>query len=210
MQKNKFLLLALCLLFALNMNANPQDWSGYRTGELYAGYIIKNDGTRVEGYIEAQPRGANPGNLQLNSNQSRVIFYTDREDKKSKIIYKPADLTEYKIADKTYRSMHYSGGLSSKPLRFLLLVKDGRIAQYMWYENDNGEWEETVIFQKGQEAPVSIKSFALGFSKKMSELVSDNKELAEKVKNKEKGYGLLSLYDIIEKYNNSYTSENEN
>jgi len=208
MRKNRFLLSALCLLFAFNGYANPQDWSDYRPGELYAGYIIKTDGTKIEGYIEAQRRGASPGNLSFNSNQSRVIFYTHPEDENSKVIYSPTDLKEYKIADKVYRSMNYSGGLSSRPVRFLLLVKDGRIAQYMWYEHDNDEWEETVVFRKGEETPISMKSFAIGFPKKMSELVADYQELADKVRNKERGYRILSVYSIIEEYNSWYTSQN--
>ncbi len=44
--------------------------------------------------------------------------------------------------------------------------------------------------------------FALRWRKAMSELVSENAELATKVSNKDKGYGLFNHYDIITEYNN--------
>jgi hypothetical protein len=210
MKKSKFILAIACLLTAMSISS--QDWSGYRIGELYPGYIIKTDGTKIEGYLEGQPRGGTPANIALNSNQTRVVFYSDPKNKKSKIVYKPTDLKEYKIAEKLYRSINYSGGLSSKPFRFLLLVQDGGIAQYMWYENEGSllhpDWKEKVIFQKGKEKPIELSSLAIGFSKKVSDLVADHKELADKVSDKEKGYGMLSIYGIIKEYNTWYEAKN--
>ncbi|NLJ82354.1 MAG: hypothetical protein GX330_04430 [Bacteroidales bacterium] len=210
MKKIKFLLAIVCLLATTTVFS--QDWSGYRVGELYPGYIIKTDGTKIEGYIEGQSRGETPANLALKSNQTQVIFYSDPKNKKSKVIYKPTDLTEYKIAEKVYRSINYSGGLTAKPFRFILLAQDGRIAKYMYYENEGSitypDWKEKEVFQKGNEKPIEISSFAIGFSKKMSALVADNKELADKVANKEKGYGMLSIYEIIQEYNTWYAAQN--
>jgi len=210
MTKNKFFLAAACLL--ITMSVSSQDWSGYRVGELYPGYIIKTDGTKIEGYLEAQPRGEGSESLIQNGNQTRVVFYSDPQNKKAKVTYKPTDLKEYKMAEKIYRSINYSGGLTSKPLRFVLLVQDGRIAQYMWYDNEGSysypNWKEKVIFQKGDEKPFEMSSFILGFTKKMSALVADYKELADKVTKKEKGYGMLATYDIIKEYNDWYASKN--
>ncbi len=211
MRKNKFLLaVAACLL--MTVGAYSQDWSGYRVGELYPGYIIKTDGTKVEGYIEAQPRGETTGVYMNDGNQVKVIFYADPKNKKTKVTYKPDDLKEYKIAEKLYRSINYSGGLTSKPLRFVLLVEEGRIARYMWYNNNGSyvypQFEEKEILVKVGEKPIEASMLALGFTKKMSNLVADYKELADKITNKEKGYGFTSYDKIVKEYNSWYETQN--
>jgi hypothetical protein len=40
----------------LAMHLSSQDWAGYHVGELYPGYVITTDGTKIDGYIE---RGKN-------------------------------------------------------------------------------------------------------------------------------------------------------
>jgi len=202
----------LCLFLA--MGAYAQDWSTsvYSQGTMYPGYIIKTDGTKIEGYIKAKPR-AELESLG-GSNQKSVDFYTDPKGKKTKTVYKPEDLKEYKIADKVYRSIHYSGGLTSKPLRFVLLASDGHIARYTWYDQEGydvhlvPQYKEKVIYQKGDEKPVELSDLAIGFTKKVSAMVSDDAELAAKITNKEKGYGMLALEKIIAEYNAWYEKNN--
>lgn len=196
------------LLVGLSCQMFSQNWAVdvYRIGTLYPGYIVKSTGEKVEGYIEAQSRGEKQE--LSNSNQTRVIFYTDKENKKSKVIYKPDDVKEYMIADKYYKSMNYSGGLTSKPLRFVLRAKEGCISTYIWYNckqynalRDECEWVETHLFQKGDDKPVDQSAIALGFAKKMSEYVSDYSDLSQKIQNKEKGYGVGKIYDVVDEYN---------
>jgi len=199
----KKIFIAAIFLF-IGMNIYAQDWAGYRVGEIYPGYIIKTDGTMVEGYIEAQVLATASDSPFGNSNQSRVVFFSDYKNKKTKVIYKPEDLIEYQIADKIYRTINYSDGLSSKALRFLLLVKDGAIAQYSWYDrvgtHPQMKYDNKDVFQK-KGGKTFDGSILLGFSKKMSEIISDYPELTAKITNKEKGYGSLNLYEIIEEYN---------
>ena len=112
-----------------------------------------------------------------------------------------------------YRSINYSGGLSSKPKRFLLLQQDGRITQYVWYENEGNDthpnFQEKKVLQKENGKPFEPLDYGLGFSKKMSALVSDYPELAEKIAQKKKGYGILNIYEIISEYNKWYSQKNE-
>ena len=201
LMKNIFFVSAFLLL---SMSIHAQDWAGYRVGVIYPGYIIKTDGTKIEGYLEAQDKATSADSPFGNSNQSRVVFFTDPKDKKSKVIYKPEDLTEYQIADKTYRSINYSGGLISKPLRFVLLVKDGEIAQYCWYEKEgnypNINVTEKEVFQK-KGGKTFDGTVLIGFAKKMSEIVSDYPELSQKIANHENGYSAANIYNIIEEYN---------
>ncbi|MBZ0207643.1 MAG: hypothetical protein K8H89_15085 [Flavobacteriales bacterium] len=209
-------LLATGLLAAVS-SLQAQDWSSdvYRSGELYPGYVIDASGTKIEGYIKYQNRY---------TMQNEVQFYTDKDDKKSKEKYKTSDLTEYKVADKLYHCIHYSGGLMSKPVRANLVVTEGCITEYVWYNRaDNyaimqkgaSETEEEfmarmypsvmVFKKKGDDEVRSLDQFAMKFASKMSEYVSDNAELSKKVADKEKGYGMLNIQPIIAEYNAACT-----
>lgn len=200
-------------LVLLLSTAYAQDWSSdvYKGGELYPGYIIDADGKKTEGYIKYQNRY---------TMQNEVLFYTDKDDKKSKQDLKTKDLKEYKVADKLYHCINYSGGLSGSAIRANLVVEEGCITQYVWYnraenwailQKGASETEEefmarmypsVMVFMKpGDEKPRSLDYFGLSFAKKMAEYVGDNKELAKKVEDKEKGYGMLNILPIITEYN---------
>lgn len=205
-------ILSLFLLMLITTMANAQDWSPsvYQLGNLYEGYIIKNNGERVDGYIEAQRRGCIDS--YLSSNQTCVIFYSDPNNKRMSVVYTPDAIKGYMIAEKYYKSMHYSGGLLSKPLQFVLQVSDGYIAKYVWYtpsEDRNPyemKFEEQILYQKGDEMPIEISTLYLNFAQKVSTLVSEDVELSQKVLNKEKGYRLLNIENIITEYNEWYTT----
>jgi len=187
-----------------------QAWSGntYNYYEIYPGYIVTESGDTTRGYVEHGNR---------TSNQKGCTFYTDAS-KKEKKKYKPADIKGYGVADKHYRTIAFSGGLMSKPVSFVLLTKDGRICQYAYYSKKEGVSEmmgknetqaqyderihtDEIVWQKLDEKPIQQQDFALGFAKRMSKLVDDYPELAAKVEAKEKGYGLMKIYDIVDEYN---------
>lgn len=67
---------------------------------------------------------------------------------------------------------------------------------------------EYIQFPNGEV--VMAPTLAIGFRKKMSEYVKDYPELATKIANKEKGYGVLNVYDIINEYNSWYLAKNPN
>lgn len=207
----------ICFLFFFQLS-NAQDWSGdtYKYYQLYPGYIINNSGDTIKGYVEHGDR---------TRNQTKCIFYTDISNSKTKKIYKPDDLKGYCVADKIYRSIHYSGGLFGKPLNFVLVAKQGRIARLYYYTKDEGYViqvrkqgetdaqydarisKEEIVWQKENEDPVANTSLFLGFAKKVGKLIADYPELAKKVENKEKGYTVLKILDIIDEYNNWWKSQ---
>jgi len=205
--KKNFTLLTICLFSLLSSNA--QNWDNYRVGRKYEGYVITNDGAKIEGYVLAQIRASALHSGLWNDNQTRVEFYIDPNDKNTRTVYSPEDIKEYMINGMIYRTVNYSGGLLSKPLRFLLLQQDGHIARYIWYENEGTDtypnFKEKTVFQKGNERSFELTDYAINFSKKMSALVSDYPELARKVAQKEKGYRMLNIYEIIDKYNEWYS-----
>jgi hypothetical protein len=208
--KLKAILFSAFMLSSLIMLAQPV-WSSdlYQYGELYPGYIIDAAGKKTEGFIKYTDRV---------SLQTDILFYPDKNDKKTKIKYSAEDLTEYMMADKVYHVIHYSGGLFTKPLNGNLLVADGCIKQYMHYKKETDpvtkspteaqtEYEarlypSTVIFKKdGNDEVKSSADMGIGFAKDMPAWIEDQPELAEKVANKEKGYGFLQMHAVIDEYN---------
>ncbi len=201
MKKIKVITSIFLLLSTLAV-AQDWNWSNYKYRKPYTGYVIKASGERIDGYIILNGQ---------TENQESCVFLNDSADDRNKIVYKPADLKEYKVADKTYRSINYSGGLSAKPLKFVLLTKPGYISQYVWYDNNDEtrKIEEKQIYQKGNEKPFENANFALKFAKFFSALTADYPELSAKIANKEKGYGMLKLLEIIDEYNAWYAENHK-
>ena len=199
------------VILVLSITSFAQDWKSttIKYYEIYPGYVVTLSGDTTRGYVEHGNRS---------SNQKGVQFYSDAS-KKDKKKYKPSELKAYGVADKHYRSVAFSGGLMSKPLSFVLVAKPGRITQFIYYskKDDNfismmgknetqAEYDarihtDEIVWQKLDEKPVQQQDFVLGFAKKVSKLVSDHPELAAKVENKDKGYGLMNIYDIMDEYN---------
>ncbi|WP_295794754.1 hypothetical protein [Mucilaginibacter sp.] len=177
------------LIALISIQANAQTGKFNLDRHLYPGSITKTDGQVIKGYIFNQGKEAN---------QRECLFYTDADDLRTKIVFKPADLVGYSIENFQYKSMNYSGniGFGKNGRNFLLVLKPGAIGEYIYYLG-----EEQVVLQKGDEEPVSNASLFLGFRKSMLKLVGDDTELAGKIDRKEKGYGLTSLDAIVDEYN---------
>jgi hypothetical protein len=194
---------AIAAFALLAMTAGAQDWSGnvYRIGEKYPGYYVKPTGDTVQGYLKMG------GQIE---NQSNINFYVNETDKKPTEKLGPEDITAYKVGDKMYRSIHYSGGLLAKPLRFNLIIKDGAITQFKWYDQSTTYpfpiTEKEVYVNShnkdgGEVRVLGHDETVMGFAKKFSEFISDDADLSDKVKNKEKKYSAFQMYDIIDEYN---------
>lgn len=206
------LIAALALLLFAQVSFAQEEWYGgvYKGGQIYPGYIVKITGDTVKGFIEYQ------GRIDM---QNKCVFYSDPANKKTKLVYKGEDLKAYYVADKFYKSMNYSGGLMSGPVRFLWQRKAGRIAQYKWFdtaENANlmvkqaGETQSAfemrqytskIIIQKLDEKPIEHSSLGMSFAKKMGEMTADYPEMSTKIVNKENGYGMLKMFELIDQYN---------
>lgn len=201
-QMKKIVLTAAFLFCLVSVQAQP-DWSGriYMVGRIYPGFYVTNANDTVFGYFE---HGTQAGN------QKKCSFYTNEMDKKPAKEFRPEDIKSYKVADKLYRSINFSGGLTAKPLRFNLVTKDGGITEYVFYSEDGAATAEPV-FHKAHDPennkPVQISYFGLGYAKKLSAYLADYPELANKVSGKEKGYGVLNLLAIIDEYNVWYAAK---
>jgi len=208
----KFLknLILLFILTASLKSVKAQDWEGvnYKYNEIYPGYIVSLKGDTTQGYIVHGGRTAN---------QKTCIFYKDAS-KKEKQKLSPSDIKVYSVGDKVYNSIPFSGGLFGKPLSFVLVVKPGRIYEYAYYtkkdmvsdfmlpketyaDYDKRVHSDEIVWQKLEEKPMQHTDFVLGFAKRMGKLVGDYPEMAQKVENKQKGYTLFNVFDVISEYN---------
>ncbi|CAN5431067.1 hypothetical protein BH11BAC2_BH11BAC2_23120 [soil metagenome] len=192
-QHRFFLLLILTAFVQLGL-AQDWNWQNYRYRKPYPGYVINAAGEKKDGYLILN------GQLE---NQKECVFMTDTNDSKTNITYKPADLKEYKVADKTYRVIHYSGGLTSTPVRFVLLTKAGRLSQFEWYDMNDATRviDAKQVYQKMDEKPFENSAFVFKFAKFWAEQTTDYPELSAKIANKEKGYTLLNMLAFIDEYN---------
>jgi hypothetical protein len=220
----KTLITLITLSLTITYTSAQVDWRPdvYDVGEKYSGYIIKLDGDTIQGYIKALRRTAVDG--VGHSNQNRVYFYENSDDRKPQEKYKPDELKGYLVDDKLYESINYSGGLFKKP-NFNIVVKDGAIRQYEWYstkegfstinknsgeswaEYDERRYDTKIIIAKDPTEPIEHSSLGMGFAKKMPEMIYDYEELATKVENKEDGYKWTNFFEVIEEYN-AWAAEN--
>jgi hypothetical protein len=204
------------LMSGLGFSQIDDNWED--VSEKLPGYVITNKGEKIEGYLKRF--------LKIKS-QRKVKFFKTLDDKP--VVYEPNDLKAYKIENDYYETHPYEG-LSGKTKVFLLRTVDGKISLFDYYirvEDDKGA--EMTLSKKGnteisldfdgseiQTEILAVKDgndylkFAsskviFSFKGVMSKYVSDYPELAKKIKDKEKGYTILSILKIVNEYNEHFT-----
>ena len=209
----KHLVLVIAVLISsLGFSQIDDNWED--VSEKLPGYVITNNGEKIEGYLKRF--------LKIKS-QRKVKFFKTLDDKP--VVYEPEDLKAYKIENDYYETHPYEG-LSGKTKVFLLRTVDGKISLFDYYirvEDDRGA--EMTLSKKGnteisldfdgtkiQTEILAVKDgddylkFAsskviFSFKNVMSKYVADYPELAKKIKDKEEGYRILSILNIVNEYN---------
>ena len=178
------ILLVVFVLAAMSARAQEE----YKLFDYYEGYVIHKDGNKERGYIQY---------LDESDRYEKVVFKKELNGKKEKL--KPKDIAGYKVADKIYHTVEFKS-IPFKNTKFLVLEKDGCLKQYYYRSLSEGAWSTTVILKNDEQA-VNTQTFILGFADKMADMVKNNEELAQKIRNKEKGYSLIHLEAIVDEYN---------
>ena len=189
----------------------------YVIGNIYPGYTVSKTGDTTHCYIKMTNKYAN---------QTRCLVYSNQTDKKEQKSYKPSELKSYKVGDRLYEAIPY-GDIMPKTLNFALVEKDGHLRQYIWYASTGDENKDSwsgfgktvvlspseeqnlqgeIVLCKPGEKPIGATKLVMSFSKTMSEYVKDYPELSAKIMNKEKGYDMLHVLDIVEEYNKWYAA----
>ncbi|MBT8327822.1 MAG: hypothetical protein KJP21_08860, partial [Bacteroidia bacterium] len=159
----------IALLLSFNTAiADEWDSEDYTVGKLYKGYVISKSGDTTHGYIKALRYY---GSSNETTNQTACYYYENEEDTEPYMTYKPAALKGYKIGDKLYHSIPYSGGLISKVNNFCLVRNIGAISQfsYFWYDdgssgspNSSPGIKESHLLRKGNDKVINEQSLAFG------------------------------------------------
>ena len=203
---------------AFSQNVSVMDWNPelYKVGQIYPGHVITLQGDTLKGFIKGDVRCA-VGGLGT-SHQNQAVFYINETDKKPTAKYKPADIKGYKVADRVYESINYSGGLFKKP-NFNIVLVSGAISIYEWYatnENyssitrmknesledfDARRYVNKLIIAKVPTDPIDYSIVSMSFAKRMTPLFADNEEIARKVSEGEEGYTFTKIFQIIKEYN---------
>lgn len=169
--------------------------SGQNSGFL-SGYIITNSSDTVRGYVK-----------YINQVPYRVlpdIKFKETESSKDKK-YTPNDLLGYKAGDKIFHSLVLPNGNSEK--QFMELVKDGYIKIYEASVTSFGAPSPTVpgsgtnsyeyLLKTGDDKLFEVNGGK--FKERLSEYLSDNKEIADKIISGT--YKRKNLKIIVEEYN---------
>jgi len=201
MKKNSFFI--LLGLFLLSSSIMSQSY--YTPGKLgrwVNGYIIKSTNDTVKGKIAYQ---------HYATNQSNISFSIDGTDEKT-IICRPNDLLGFWMEETFWMStINTKLQAENNEKLFVLMVRQGPISLYEYYKEDDEAsdgWKTISLIKKMDENYSIAGNLLLGFKKKMSEYVSEYKDLAEKIANKEKGYRVLHINKIIDEYNAWYMKSN--
>lgn len=134
-----------------------------------------------------------------------------------------ANIITYQIENKTkwFSTMLTTLKAPADPKRigggteaFLLCQEVGPITLFDYNFVDNNASPVKNEMKSYMQLPngevIDLAGLLLGFAKKMSGYVSDDPELAAKITNKEKGYGVLNINNVVREYNTWYMSKNPN
>lgn len=183
----------------------------FKRNVQYEGYVVDLDGDTIRGFIQFADR------IEI---QEEVKFFLEKSNKKTDTTYRPADLLWYHFLDKTYQCINYSGGTSTKLIKGSLLLEEGCISKLVWFRDAPNraslrrELNETLTeygdrlypsnefyYHNTQRRHVTLDYFLLDFIGRMSTFIREDRELFEKVKFRDKGYGPNDIPEIFQEYN---------
>ena len=189
---------------------------------IYPGYVITLDNDTVQGFIMLS---------NLVENQKKVLFYNSPEDEEPSVKYKPKLIKAYLVGPRYYVTFKFQPEGEAYTYYFFLRVLNGPVKLFKWYrvpENQSrlrvqvgkdksakfgfifseDELESQGIAIKLDSKPVNLASrkFQTNFKKHMSALVEENTELVRKISDKEDGYTLEHIENIIVEYNFWYST----
>jgi hypothetical protein len=181
---------------------------------IYPGCVISMTGDTTKGFLLFK---------SLTRSQVEVTFYDSLGGQPDVWIFKPGEINGYILSGLSYRTVPYSGRYSSRKSTFMQCLVDGTISLYTWYYDekqryfeDNAFWEYTTtyntteLFQEYYLFRAGVKPLRITdcaseykFPEKLSNFLSDQDTLAQKIKAKLPGYRCQDMIKIIHEFNSS-------
>ena len=187
---------------------------GYKLDQRYPGYFINAKGDTIRGWI-----------LLTNKldNQQGSEYSNDAKAEKLKFFLMPDEVKGFKVKDRVYTSVVY-GDPDPKPEHFLFTLAEGELKLYQYFRlsrdlyvgtgtgqrpavGDDEQYlqSEFVIMNKSGKQFVIFSQGS--FMKNAEEIFEDNKELLQKINDKEKGFRYIDLPAIVGQYNSAGTGK---
>lgn len=173
-------------------------------GKPVKGYYITKDGKKVEAVIKYQEPE------QLQSHTSTLLLYkkaynesgfTEDETNNFTTALMKSEIIAFYVEGYLYVPVQQSSGT-----QWHILLSEGSVRESVWIgtlkkDGKTLSYVVNTFIHKHGGAVLEIKSMALSFKNQMSEFLSDNTEIAAKIKNKEQGYGYMQYQKIVKEYN---------
>ena len=189
MSKFFYTLTAFCII-SLAASAQQQQYVQPNLSRgIHPGTVTTLDNQVLQGYVYFD---------DVYGNQKKCVFYTDYNDRKTEKVYKPNDIAAYTIENLQYKSIAYSGniGFGKSDKHFLFIAKPGAVTTYVYWAP-----EQQMVWQKGDDEPVSNASMLFNLKKNLTKLVGDDPDLATIIETKGKVYLLGTLDQMVDQYN---------
>lgn len=195
-----------------NTPLGPNDGSTLTNASLFdkpmKGFYIDKDGKKISAVIKYQAPE------MMNSANSALLLYKTAYNEPG---FKEDESNNFIAAKLKMEVLAFSvNGHVYVPIegeKWGILMKEGAIRECVYiFKTQTGSgktgYQQSVWYKKHEGKTLPGLNLALGFKNSMSDFVSDNSELAEKIKNKEEGYTMLKTNFIIEEYNKWYDEKN--
>jgi hypothetical protein len=193
-----FLLLIPLLTFSQN----------YKLNQRYPGYFINAKSDTIRGWI-----------LLINKldNQVGGEYSNDSRAEKIKIYLLPDEIKGFKVQDRIYTALEY-GDADPKSQHFLLTLAQGELNLYQYFRlpkdlyvgtgtgqraatGDDEQYlqsEFIIINQSGKQFVISNQNSLM---KNAEEIFGSEKDLLQKILDKEKEYHIKDLKEIVTEFN---------
>lgn len=166
-------------------------------------YRMQHIGKKVDGYYVTKDMEKHEGKIlyqapEIMHDQNKYLVTYDEHGTMRE--WSKGEIEAFYVANQLYI---FTGEFWDIMIEEGAIRRLGRVVK----NSGAGEYVTADLIQKVGISPENTASLAFGFKNKMSELVEENKELSKKVKNREKGYRLMQMDDIIDEYNQWYDEE---
>jgi hypothetical protein len=206
----KKLLIVLLSFIMIGAFAQNGKFNATQVGQKFKGFMVTEKHDTVRGTFEIYTQDfmqlscsmMDPNGKELYGNSwNNILTYQIENDTK----WYSTKFTTLKAPADPKRQ----GGAAET---FLLCEEAGPITLFEYnfvdYKASPVKNEVKTFMQLPNGEVVDASSLLLGYAKKMSGYVKDDTELAAKITNKEKGYGMLNINSVVREYNTWYMSKN--
>lgn len=201
MKKLHFYLIVIGVFF-LSFNIWGQTFNSDKDMEYVPGYIVNTENDTIKGEILYK---------HFSQLQKEVTFRKTASDAPK--TYLPADIVGYGHSLDALSWTSTANTLlqtKNKKGQFVQAEIIGGVSYYRYYKKNKEQpqvYDSEIFVIKPNEDAVSTDRLVIGFKKVFSNYLSDNKEIAKKIANKEPGYKMSSVKDIIKEYNAWYKQQ---